>query len=39
MGGLDVTVSPLQLLLALPVAAVGWAATALWWQFAELTGP
>lgn len=39
MGGLDITVSPVQLLLALPVAAAGWAATALWWQHTELTSP
>ena len=37
MGGPDVSVSPAQLLLVLPVAATGWAATALWWQHAELT--
>ena len=39
MGGPDVSVSPAQLLLVLPVAATGWAATALWWQHAELVGP
>ena len=39
MGGPDVSVSAAQLLLVLPVAAAGWAATALWWQHAELTSP
>ena len=39
LGGSDVSVSPAQLLLVLPVAATGWAATALWWQHAELTSP
>jgi ABC-2 type transport system permease protein len=39
MGGPDVTVSTAQLLLVLPVAAAGWAATALWWRYAELASP
>ena len=37
MGGPEVSVSPGQLVLVVPVAAAGWAATALWWQQAELT--
>lgn len=37
MGGPDLTASVAQLLLVLPLAALGWAATALWWQHAELT--
>ena len=37
MGGPDVSVSPIQLLLVVPVAAAGWAATALTWQHTELT--
>lgn len=36
MGGPDLTASVGQLLLVLPLTAVGWAATALWWQYAEL---
>ena len=36
MGGPDLTASTAQLLLVLPLAAAGWAATALWWQYAEL---
>ncbi len=37
MGGPDLTASPGQLLLVLPLAAAGWTATAFWWQYAELT--
>ena len=37
MGGPELTASPVQLLLVLPVAAAGWVATAIWWQQAELT--
>ena len=37
MGGPDLSARPAQLLLVVPVAAAGWAATALWWQQAELT--
>jgi ABC-2 type transport system permease protein len=37
MGGPELTATVGQLLLVLPLAAVGWAATALWWQHAELT--
>lgn len=37
LGGPDLTANPAQLLLVLPLAAAGWAATALWWQHAELT--
>jgi ABC-2 type transport system permease protein len=37
MGGPDLTASAGQLLLVLPLAAAGWAATVLWWQHAELT--
>jgi ABC-2 type transport system permease protein len=39
MGGPEVTVSPGQLLLVLPLVAAGWATTALYWQWAELTCP
>jgi ABC-2 type transport system permease protein len=38
MGGPDLTASVGQLLLVLPLAALGWAATALWWRYAELSG-
>jgi len=37
MAGPDLTASTAQLLLVLPLAAAGWAATALRWQYAELT--
>lgn len=37
MGGPDIQVSAIQLLLVLPVAFGGWIVTALWWQQAELT--
>ena len=37
MGGPDMSASPGQLLLVLPVAAAGWWATAWWWQRAQLT--
>ena len=37
MGGPELTASAGQLLLVLPLAGAGWAATALWWQHAELT--
>ena len=37
MGGPNVSVTPIQLLLVVPVAAAGWAATALTWQHTELT--
>ena len=37
MGGPTVSVTPIQLLLVVPVAAAGWAATALTWQHTELT--
>ncbi|WP_265522850.1 ABC transporter permease [Oerskovia flava] len=36
MGGPDVAVSAVQLLLALPVAAAGWVATVVWWERAEI---
>ena len=37
MGGPDLTATAGQLLLVLPLAAAGWAATVLRWQYAELT--
>lgn len=37
MGGPTLSATPLQLLLTLPVAAAGWTATALTWQYGELT--
>lgn len=37
MGGPELTARLGQLLLVLPLAAAGWAATALWWRYAELT--
>lgn len=36
MGGPSSVVSPVQLLLALPVAALGWAATCAWWERTEV---
>ena len=37
MGGPEVSASTVQLLLVVPVAVAGWAATALTWQHTELT--
>jgi ABC-2 type transport system permease protein len=37
MGGPAMSATPIQLVLVIPVAVAGWAATSLWWQQAELT--
>ena len=37
MGGPEMTATPIQLVLVVPLAAVGWASTVFWWRHAELT--